>query len=272
MSDVPYEIIEPPGDRQPILVSVPHCGTEFPPELRGAFRDEIVHKPPDTDWFVDRLYDFAPPLGITLIRARYSRYVIDLNRDPGGSALYPQGRPITPLCPAQTFDGAPLYAQAPPDDAEIARRVERYHRPYYDAVAARLDALAMAHGEVLLFDAHSIRGQVPAIQPDPFPDLILGDRDGASADPALVRAAVEALGESTGFSFAHDAPFKGGHITRHFGEPDRAVHALQLEMSQRIYMDEDAGTYDPARAARVRALLARLLSALSRTLRTFAIR
>src|SRR6188768_1763228 len=128
-----FRVIHPTINRVPILVSVPHCGTSFPEEIVDEYDAKLIAKPDDTDWFVDRLYDFAPSLGITMITAVYSRWVIDLNRDPDNKPLYSDGRIITGLCPVTDFTGKPLYkdSRLSVDGHEVARRREAYYKPYH---------------------------------------------------------------------------------------------------------------------------------------------
>jgi N-formylglutamate deformylase len=240
----------------PILLSVPHCGTVFPDELKEEFQPEHVSFPDDTDWFVDKLYDFAPSMGIAIISARVSRYVIDLNRNPEEKPLYTDGRLITGLCPTTTFLGQPLYndARTQVDPAEVRRRLTKYFIPYHEKIQSLLDGLRQRHGQVLLWDCHSIRQSVPTIHKEPFPDLILGDADGTSASPGVIEAALSVLDHSP-YRTLHNSPFKGGYITRHFGKPALQQHALQLEMTKVNYMDESERAYDEAKAAHVREVL-----------------
>lgn len=249
-----------PAKRAPLLLSVPHCGVEFPAEVAGQIQPRYVRHPEDTDWFVHELYDFAPAMGVTLVRAKYSRYVIDLNRNPENRPLYNDGRQETELVPTRSFAGEPLYATPNPDSGEVARRVAAYYHPYHAEIERRSAELREEFGAVLVFDAHSIARFVPTIRPDPFPDLILGDQKGRTADPSLTALALEKL-KAGGYGVAHNDPFQGGHITRHFGEPPKRRHGLQLEMSQDIYLD-DKGALDPKKTARLRAVLSRMLEAL----------
>ncbi|MEZ5990333.1 MAG: N-formylglutamate deformylase [Planctomycetota bacterium] len=259
MTDTPYHVREPEAAPIPLLLSIPHCGTELPPEVAEDLAGDDVAALPDTDWHLERLYDFAPELGIRTIHARYSRYLVDLNRPADGSPLYP-GRAETEVVPTTTFDGRPLWRQGrAPDEDERRRRIERYWRPYHARLRAELDALREAHGYALLFDAHSIRSEVPRLFAGRLPGLILGDADGTSCE-ARIAAEVKWVLEESPFSEVANHPFKGGWITRCFGRPDDRVHALQLEMSQRIYMDEDAPwTYRPELAERLRPVLRRAL-------------
>jgi N-formylglutamate deformylase len=258
-----FELIRPSSPEVPILLSVPHCGTDFPTELLNEFDPLLIAKPDDTDWFVHRLYDFAPAMGITLIHAVFSRWVVDLNRDPQDQPLYSDGRLITGVCPTTTFLGQPLYRDARQsiDKKEIARRLATYFDPYHRQLESEINQLKKKFGKVLLWDCHSIRQVVRSIQPNRFPDLILGDADETSASKELTSAALEVLGQGS-YGLVHNYPFKGGYITRHFGKPATGVHALQLEMTKVNYMDDAETSYDPARAGRMAELLKRVFSRL----------
>lgn len=251
-----FRVIRPLTTPVPVVLSVPHCGKEFPSSLIQDFVPELIEKPDDTDWFVHRLYDFAPAMGITLIHATFSRWVIDLNRDPAGAPLYSDGRLITGLCPTTTFVGDPLYRdrRITVDADEVKRRKELYFDPYHQRIKEEVEALREQFGTVLLWDCHSIRQTVPSIQKEKFPDLILGDADGTSASATLIERAISVLEGST-YTFNHNHPFKGGYITRHFGRPEQDVHALQLEMTKVNYMDDSEMSYDEQRAARMAGLL-----------------
>ncbi len=251
-----YNFINPTAPAVPILVSVPHCGIEFPPEIAGDYDSALTRKPDDTDWYVDRLYDFAPSMGMTMITARYSRWVIDLNRTPDSTPLYTDGRIITDLCPATTFLGEPLYLdnRKVVVREEVQRRIDAYYKPYHERIADEIERMKRKFGAVLLWDCHSIRQIVPTIQAARFPDLILGDVDGTSASGPLIDAALSQLGSSN-YKLAHNHPFKGGYISRSFGKPSERVHALQLEMVKLNYMNDDELEYHEVRAAQMRGLL-----------------
>lgn len=261
---LPYQVISPTSARVPILLSIPHCGTEFPDEIRSHYRQDLINAPDDTDWFVHRLYDFAPSMGITIIHAVYSRWVIDLNRDPANKPLYADGRIITALCPTTTFFGEPLYAdeRTAVNEEEVKRRTEKYYTPYHAELQNTLNDLKDEFGKVLLWDCHSIRQHVPTIHSEKFPDLILGSADGTSASPGLIETAVKNL-EGKGYSLSHNYPFKGGYITRFFGKPADNQHALQLEMSKVNYMDDTEIKYNETRAGRMRKVLMNTLAALA---------
>lgn len=252
----PYFIREATGEKVPVILSVPHSGVEFPDELRSHYKPEMSARPDDTDWFVHDLYNFAPELGITTIHARYSRWMIDLNRTPDSEPLYNDGRIITELTPKTDFFGNSLYVDEKhvPGDAEIKRRLENYYRPYYQKIEQLLAERFSEFGRALLWDAHSIRRFVPTIRDEPFPDLILGDNDEKSADAEIIRIALDNLKQGK-YELKHNTPFKGGNITRNFGKPETGVHALQLEMAKPNYMADDELTFDESRADEMRKIL-----------------
>lgn len=244
----------------PLLISVPHDGREVPEGVRSRMTD-IGQALPDTDWHVARLYGFARAFGASMLVANYSRYVVDLNRPPDDGSLYP-GQLSTGICPSRTFAGEPIYrAGAGLEPGEPARRIDVYWRPYHARIAETLDELRSTHGYALLWDAHSIPSRVPSLFEGELPVLNLGSFDRRSAGPSLIDK-VAAIAESSGYEFACDGRFKGGYITRHYGAPAGGVHALQLEIAQRGYMDERTGEYDEAKADRLRATLEAMLAAM----------
>jgi formiminoglutamase len=264
--DLPSFVTVERGD-EPLLVSLPHTGTDIPPEIEARLASPWLARK-DADWWIDRVYDFAGSLGATVVRTTMSRTVIDVNRDPSGASLYP-GRATTDLCPLTTFDGEDLYlpGQAP-DAQEVAERRERYFRPYHDALSAEVQRLRTRHRCVAVYDCHSIRSVVPRLFDGVLPNLNIGTNGGASCSPELSRI-VERACEATRFSMVLNGRFKGGWITRHYGHPEHGVHAVQMELACRGYMDEpDVPTpenwptaYDPNRAAPMRDALFTLLEA-----------
>ena len=246
----------------PLLVSIPHDGRAIPDDIAARMTDAAL-RIPDTDWHVGRLYDFAGGLGAGVLAARYSRYVVDLNRDPEGQALYP-GADNTEIVPLATFDREPIYRPgAAPDAGETDRRVARFWRPYHQRLAAELDALRQRHGHAVLFDAHSIRSVVPRFFDGVLPDFNFGTARGASADAGLAAAAFRVLAGAEGYASVDNGRFTGGYITRRYGAPAGGVHAIQLELSQRTYMDEaHPFGYRPDLAGKVRPVLRDLLAAM----------
>jgi N-formylglutamate amidohydrolase len=246
----------------PLVVDVPHAGTHLPPAIAATMTPAALAVP-DTDWHVDRLWSFAPGLGATLLVATHSRYVVDLNRDPAGVALYP-GADNTELCPLATFAQAPIYrAGAAPDAAAVAARRAQYYDPYHAVLAAEIERVRARHGYAIVVDGHSILSAVPRFFAGRLPDLNLGTADGTSAAPALQALATGVLAAAAGFTHVVNGRFKGGFVTRRHGRPAQGVHALQLEIAQAAYMDEaPPWPWEPARAARLGAVLERLAAAL----------
>ncbi|KRA59775.1 N-formylglutamate deformylase [Caulobacter sp. Root655] len=251
----------------PLVVSIPHAGTEISPDLEPRLVSPWLARK-DADWWMERLYDFAGGLGATVVHTGVSRTVIDVNRDPSGVSLYP-GQATTGLCPTDTFDGEPLYLDGQePTEAEIAVRRERFFDPYHAALRGELDRLRGLHGKVVLYDAHSIRSRAPRLFDGELPQFNVGTNSGASCAPALT-AAVEAACDATGLPRVTDGRFKGGWITRHYGRPDTGVHAVQMELACRGYIDEPPALtpdswptpYHPPRAAPLREALTDVLKA-----------
>ena len=245
----------------PLLVSLPHDGSAIPGDLAVRMTPE-ARRAPDTDWHVSRLYAFARDLGASVLVPRYSRYVIDLNRPEDDTSLYPRQN-TTGLCPAVRFTGEPLYldGQQPTSD-DVAARVGTYWRPYHDALRGELERLHAAHGRVVLWEGHSIRGSgLPFLFEGRLPDLNLGTAAGTSCSPALQARLEGVLAAQAAYDWVANGRFKGGHITRHYGRPADGIDAVQLEISQRTYMDEDSFEYDEAKAADLQVVLRDLLAA-----------
>lgn len=263
----PFRIIPGMGAMQPLIISIPHVGVLFPDEVRQNYLSNQVEQLDDTDWFLDQLYDFAPDIGITVIAANYSRWLIDLNRDPESAPLYSDGRLITGLTSTTDFLGNPIYkAGCEPDKAEVDRRLARYYWPYYQQIQRMLEERRERFKNVVLWDAHSIRQFVPSIRNEKFPEMILGNADETSADGRLIDTALTMLRK--GYDVNHNDPFKGGHITRYFGKPGKGIHALQLERNKILYMDDNERNYDSSRADKMKIVLKNTLLELLTTLKS----
>ena len=243
----------------PLLISMPHVGTEIPQDQQHRYTQRAL-RVEDTDWFLDRLYAFAAKLGASLLVPRYSRYLIDLNRPNENTPMY-SGQNNTELCPTRHFTGDAIYRSGQaPDEAEIQRRVAQYWKPYHDALGAELARLRGQHGHAVLFDAHSIKSELPWLFDGTLPQLNLGTVEGASCNKGLGQALAGVLAAHSDYDHVIDGRFKGGHITRHFGRPQKQIHAVQLEMCWRSYMDEDPPAWSDARAEAITPLLRSLVS------------
>jgi formiminoglutamase len=255
--------------RAPLLVSIPHTGTDIPPEFESRLVSPWLARK-DADWWIERLYDFAADLDATILRTTISRTVIDVNRDPSGASLYP-GQATTELCPTTTFEGEPLYRDGEaPTELDVAARRSRYFAPYHQALAAEIERLRGLHPRVVLYDCHSIRSVIPRLFEGELPHFNIGTNAGASCDPALQRLVEESCA-ATGFSWVANGRFKGGWITRRYGRPEAGVHAVQMELACRAYMPEPIGPvteatwpapYDPDYAAPMRTALSGLFQSL----------
>lgn len=247
---------------------MPHTGVDIPPALEARLVSPF-RALCDTDWHIEKLYDFATSLGATVVRTRISRTVIDVNRDPSGRSLYP-GLQTTGLCPLTTFDGEPLYLPgAQPDAAEIESRLREFFHPYHAALAAELARLRSRHVKVVLYDCHSIRSRIPRLFEGELPHFNIGTNGGKSCAPELTRAVEQACSLAAAFSKVTDGRFRGGYITRHYGRPAEGVHAIQMELAMRAYLREPAEdsaaswrpSWDGTHAAPLREALMRVLDA-----------
>ncbi|WP_299323413.1 N-formylglutamate deformylase [Parasphingopyxis sp.] len=252
---------------EPLIVSFPHTGSDIPAEIEARMASPWLARK-DADWHVEKLYDFAAARGATTVRTPFSRSVIDVNRDPSGASLYPD-QATTGLCPVETFDGEQLYRDGEePNEAEIAVRRAQWFDPYHTAISAEIERLRTAHSQVVLYDAHSIRSRIGRLFDGELPHLNIGSFDGTSCAPELT-ATVEEPCAASAFSHVLNGRFRGGWTTRHYGAPDSGIHAIQMELACRGYLDEPLeakpenwpADYDPGRAAPMCALLAKILDA-----------
>ena len=247
---------------RPLLISMPHVGTHVPPALAARLTDE-AQRVPDTDWHLERLYDFADALGASVLVATHSRFVIDLNRPPDGSSLYP-GQSVTGLCPVDLFDDQPLYRDPVdvPGDAEIAERREAIWQPYHAQLAQELARMKAEYGVAALWDAHSIRSVLPRFFEGRLTDLNLGTANGASCSPVLAKQLLTIGQAAAGYTAVLNGRFTGGYITRQHGNPTHGIHAVQLEMTQCSYMQESwPFDYLPSVAVGVQSYVRRMLEA-----------
>ena len=247
--------------RLPMLVSMPHAGVDIPDEVADKLAPCAAARA-DTDWHLPELYGFLEEMGISTISARWSRYLIDLNRPPENTNLYP-GLDTTGLCPLDTFGRERLYKEGmEPDAGEVQRRLDRYWRPYHEQLGAELERLKAEHGRVVLWEAHSIASVVPRFFEGKLPDLNFGTAEGKSCDPGLEEAILGVARAQERYTIALNGRFKGGHITRHYGQPASGVHAIQLEKCQCLYMNEAPPfDYRPDVAGQLQPLLRDMIKA-----------
>jgi N-formylglutamate deformylase len=245
----------------PLLVSMPHIGTEIPSDLRDRYVPRALEAE-DTDWHLARLYDWLPHMGASVLQPKISRYVIDLNRPPDDTPMYP-GASNTELCPTRFFTGDALYREGcEPDADERARRRETYWQPYHDALAHELERIKARHGFALLWDAHSIRSRIPWLFEGELPALNIGTAGDTSADEKITRSIANAARRHPDVSHVVNGRFKGGYITRHYGRPPSDIHAVQLEMCQKLYMSESSPWgYDEKLADEIRPVVREMVLA-----------
>ncbi len=249
----------------PLLLAQPHGGLEIPDAIFARLNPQGQARA-DTDWHITRLYT-GLVTEASSVSTPIHRYVIDANRDPADESLYP-GQNTTSLCPTTTFDGEDIYlnGQAPSFD-EIQQRQQNYHQPYHDALREQLERIHQRHGYAILYDCHSIRSLVPYLFEGRLPDFNIGTNSGASCDSAIEVALHQVCDSTRDFTTVINDRFKGGWTTRHYGRPEHGFHAIQMELAQYRYMQEQAPWhYDEGNAGQLRAILK---SALKNLVRVF---
>ncbi|WP_117190176.1 N-formylglutamate deformylase [Rhizobium terrae] len=248
----------------PVILGLPHTGTDVPPEIRDRLNDNGKLLA-DTDWHIHRLYEGLLD-DASAVRATFHRYVIDANRDPAGVSLYP-GQNTTGLVPETDFDGKPIWRDgASPTEADIAMRLDRFHAPYHAALLAEIERVKAIHGVVILYDCHSIRSHIPFLFEGRLPDFNIGTDGGRTCDRRIEDAALATVASATGFTGILNGRFKGGWTTRHYGRPETGVHAIQMELAQSTHLaaEEPPFAYDPEKADRLRVHLKDILTRLER--------
>jgi N-formylglutamate deformylase len=245
-----------------IVLGFPHTGTYLPADIRSCL-NERGQTLADTDWHVEKLYDNLLP-DITTVRATFNRYVIDANRDPAGSSLYP-GQNTTGLVPFTDFDGHNIW-QTRPTDLEIEKRRASFHAPYHAALEAEMTRIEALHGVAILFDCHSIRSHIPFLFEGVLPDFNIGTNNSTTCAADIEKQVAAICGKAAGYTSIINGRFKGGWTTRHYGRPEKNWHAIQMELAQSTYLEQEAApwTYSEAKAAKLRPYLADILSTLSK--------
>ena len=246
------------GD-SPIILAQPHGGT-FVPDTIVSRLNQRGQALADTDWHIARLYA-GLLVGATIVQSKVHRYVIDANRDPQGGSLYP-GQNTTSLCPTTDFNGQDIWqdGQAPSAD-EIDNRRHLYHAPYHAALAEEIARVRARHGVAIVYDCHSIRSQIPFLFQGTLPTFSIGTHSGSACALTLERLVQDACPAQDSVV---NGRFKGGWTTRHYGQPETGVHAIQMELTQCAYMHEAAPwKYAPKRAAVLRPVLGNILQKLT---------
>ncbi|XAZ20238.1 N-formylglutamate deformylase (plasmid) [Sinorhizobium sp. B11] len=244
----------------PVILGFPHTGTDVPADIWERL-NETGRLLADTDWHIHHLYDGLLD-NPTVVRATFHRYVLDANRDPAGTSLYP-GQNTTGLIPETDFDGKPIWKEgAEPTEADIAERLRTYHTPYHAALAAEIERVKAIHGVVVLYDCHSIRSHIPFLFDGKLPDFNIGTDMGKTCDPAIEQATVAIAAAATGYDSILNGRFKGGWTTRHYGRPETGVHAIQMELAQSTHLATEASpfAYDEAKADKLRIHLKSILT------------
>jgi len=246
-----------------LLVSMPHVGTQLPGWLIPRLSEQALTLP-DTDWYLEELYDFLQDIDVTVISANYSRYVVDLNRSADDISLYP-GSDVTGLCPIDTFSGKLIYEHETYLDAtEIKSRLNRFWFPYHRALACEISRIKAIHGNVIVWEAHSIRSEVPRFFDGELPQLNIGTADGTSCQQDLIEKIVDVIKANGDYSWVANGRFKGGFITRNYTQPSQGINTMQLEIAMRSYMDESSSSpkFDNDKAKSLRVLLKAMMQSL----------
>jgi len=263
-------VFEAKQGTSPIILGFPHTGTDVPPAIWERLNDNgrILA---DTDWHIHHLYDGLLP-EVTTVRATFHRYVIDANRDPEGVSLYP-GQNTTGLIPGTDFDGVSIWKDGEePTEADIAARLADFHAPYHAALAAEIERVKAIHGIAVLYDCHSIRSDIPFLFEGTLPDFNIGTDSGKTCDPAIQNATVDVVLNAEGYTSILNGRFKGGWTTRHYGQPETGVHAIQMELAQSTHLTTETlpFAYDEAKAVRLRIHLKDILTRIETAALTLA--
>lgn len=244
----------------PLLFSIPHDGDVIPAEIAVKMNDFAL-KTPDRDFFVSQVFNFAKDFDISILKTHISRYVIDMNRPANNESLYP-GQSVTELCPTTSFDEKDIYINGVPDNNEIEKRISEYWKPYHQIISDKLEVIRQQHGFAILIDCHSIKSQVPRFFEGQLPDINIGTNDGKSCSDDLMNKFINVLEKQNKYSYVVNGRFKGGYITRHYGNPEENIHTIQIELSQINYLNELKNRYDYEKAERLKTVLIRAVNSL----------
>jgi N-formylglutamate deformylase len=250
-----------PGS-SPLVLDSPHSGTSYPGDF--AFGCELATLRRAEDTHVEKLYDFAPALGVGWVEAFFPRSYLDANRDTSEidvelfDAAWPDAVSSDPRVMSKvrlgkgliwrtTDEGLPIY-QRKLSVAEVQARIAQCWQPYHAAVAAEIDSAHARHGYSIHINCHSMPAVASRNSTD-FPgeahaDFVVGDRDGTTANAALSRLVCEHL-QGLGYSVAYNHPYKGVELVRRYGAPQQQRHSIQLEINRKLYMNEETLAMHP---------------------------
>lgn len=262
-------VVEVRSGDSPVILAFPHAGTEVLPAIWGRLNAN-GRLLADTDWRLDTLYAGLLP-DATTVRAEFHRYVIDANRDPAGTSLYP-GQNTTDLIPLTDFDGKPIWMEGQaPTDRDLTARLAEFHAPYHAALLGEIERVKARHGAAILYDCHSIRSHIPFLFEGRLPDFNIGTDGGRTCSPAIELATVQITAAATGYTNVLNGRFKGGWTTRHYGKPGRGVHAIQMELAQSTYLEAETApfAYDSVKAEAIRPHLKAILEQIAAIGRTY---
>lgn len=276
--DPAVEVLRPADLRLPFVFASPHSGNCYPAGFQASSKLDALTLRNSEDAFVDRLWAAAPALGAPLIRARFPRAYVDVNREPYeiDPQMFADAVPsFVNATSRRVMGGLGTIARVVTNGLEIygrklfwaeaELRIARYYFPYHAALKATIDEVRSRFGGVLLVDCHSMPSVGGPMDHDPGDrrvDFVLGDRFGAACAPRVIDAAQQLL-EGMGYNVARNRPYAGGHVTEHYGRPVTGVHALQIEINRALYMDESVVEPLPE-LARVAADLTLLIETLGR--------
>lgn len=249
-SDLPYDLHLPSRQLAPLVVSSPHSGSAYPVDFLARSQLDSHAIRSSEDAFIDRLFGMAPDLGLPLLAARAPRAYLDLNRaadelDPAviegvaRSLHNPRIASGLGVIPRVVSGGRAIYSGKLPL-AEAESRIRQHWQPYHRQLRQLVDDTRLRFGEAVLIDCHSMPHEAIEMQQrgrGPLPEVVLGDRFGASAAGRVVDL-VEAAFTQAGLRVTRNSPFAGAYITQHYGQPSRGIHALQIEIDRALYMDE----------------------------------
>jgi N-formylglutamate amidohydrolase len=246
----PFEVTAPQVQAAPFVLCSPHSGSIYPGDFLSLSRLNPHSLRKSEDCFVDELFQPVAAEGVPLIAARFPRAYLDVNREPYEFDPELFSEPLPDFANTQSVrvvGGLGTIARIVADGEEIYRsklslasglaRVEQLYIPFHSALAELIEETRRRFGYAILIDCHSMPSAAMAPAGGPRPDIVLGDRFGASADCKITRFLKDVLA-GLGYEVQMNRPYAGGYITEHYGRPARDVHAVQIEINRGLYLNE----------------------------------